>query len=108
MWSATQNFFVDLLPYGIGHRAPDLFSEGGEGEDAHPDAGPDFDLRVAMLPKDVRVHGAWRDSDVLPDERAQTRAVQNRTRLENAAGRQPGDPRREMGHEVHWIGSSHH
>lgn len=54
--AARRNLLVDLLPYGIGHRAPDLFSEGSEREDAHPYAGPDDDLRIAVLAKDVRVH----------------------------------------------------
>ena len=89
----TPHLLVDLLFDSIGHRTPDLFSEGGKGEDAHPYAGPDYDLRIAVLTKDVRVYRVCRDSNVLPDQRANARCPDScRTRKRDRAATRRSSP----------------
>jgi hypothetical protein len=56
-----------------------------------------------MFAQDYGMNRGSRDSHVLGNERAQSRAIENRARTDYSAGRQPRNSRGQIGHYIHRV-----
>ena len=65
---------------------------------------PHRHFAVAVFADDVGVDAASIDSEVLAEQIAKARRVQNRARTDHALGRQSGEFPRRVGQHIHRIG----